>query len=209
MSHLKGSNRTDNENHVIRSSRDSASSLKLEPSAHSTALEPLAPSILLEPKVPSTALEPLEPSILKTNSAKKNKRKQLLLTLFMIFVDVGIPLIISVVFNFILYKHVNTVGILCVTGFIGGVILSLIQDDPKLFLLRDSFISGNLKGLTEDEPIPDHWERYWRTYAVFRWTFIILTAIWGFGLLFEIPFRVLIIYKTRTTNDAVYIGAIF
>ncbi|CAG8796205.1 21090_t:CDS:1 [Dentiscutata erythropus] len=80
---------------------------------------------------------------------------------------------------------------------------------PLIYYNIQNLGIGNLKGLMEDEPIPDRWERYWRTYAVFRWTFIILTAIWRFGLLFEIPFHVLIIYKTRTTNDAVYIGAIF
>jgi hypothetical protein len=53
----------------------------------------------------------------------------------------------------------------------------------------------NLPGLTEDEPINERWDRYWASYQYFRRGIIIMTAIWGFGLLFEIPIRVIVIFK--------------
>ncbi|KAF0501608.1 membrane protein [Gigaspora margarita] len=244
MSHLKGLNKTNNEGHIIRSLRESTSSLVLEPPAPSsvleppipsTALEPSAPSTVLELKAPSITLESPEPSKLKTNnSTRKNKRrKMILLAILKIFVDVGLPLIfyyifsnfvpvvwalfisgippmISVILNFIFRKQVNAMGILIMTSFIAGSICSIILNDPRLYLLRESFVGGiismvfiislipinvgsfqmrpllyysiqhlgiGIKGLTEDEPIPERWERYWRSYVVFRRTFIVLTAV--------------------------------
>ncbi|CAG8784902.1 3146_t:CDS:1 [Cetraspora pellucida] len=241
------SNRRDNEDLVTRPLRDSTSSSAVEPT------------------VPSTTSEPLETSTLKTNSTQKNKRNMLLFFLLMIFVDIGLPIllyyilskyipviwalvisgippIVSVILNFIIRKQVNAIGILSIVGFIAGTILSVLQDDPKLYLLRESFITGavslvfivslipikigsfqmrpllyynsknlglaDLKGLTEDEPIPERFERYWRSYALFRRVFIVMTAVWGFGLLLEVPARILIIYNTKTVDEAVYIGNI-
>ncbi|CAG8797252.1 27247_t:CDS:2, partial [Dentiscutata erythropus] len=52
-----------------------------------------------------------------------------------------------------------------------------------------------LKSENKDEPIPVRWDRYWKSYRLFRQTFIILTAIWGFGLLIEAIVRLIsIIY---------------
>ncbi|CAG8526892.1 5950_t:CDS:1 [Dentiscutata erythropus] len=67
---------------------------------------------------------------------------------------------------------------------------------------------GNFKGVTEDEPIPERWERHWSTYADFRQTFIVLTAVWGFALLLDVPFRILIIYKTKFADKAGLVGGI-
>ncbi|CAG8850922.1 35650_t:CDS:1 [Gigaspora margarita] len=67
---------------------------------------------------------------------------------------------------------------------------------------------GNLKGLTEDEPIPERWERYWRTFVEFRRTIIGLTAVWGFCLMLDVPIRTLVIYKTKTPEQAFFIGSI-
>ncbi|CAG8639160.1 16080_t:CDS:1 [Racocetra fulgida] len=77
---------------------------------------------------------------------------------------------------------------------------------PLLYYNCKNLEIGNLKGLTEDEPIPERYERYWRSYALFRRTFIVLTAVWGFGLLLDVPVRILIIYKTKTIDETVYIG---
>ncbi|KAF0460995.1 membrane protein [Gigaspora margarita] len=273
MSYLKESNKIDNKNYVIRSSGDSSSPLALgqhapsttlEPPPLSTTLEPSPPSTTLEPPPPSTTLE--QPSTNKNNSFQKNKLKILLFFLFMLFVDVGLPLIIyailskyiyviwalvisgippiiSVILNFIIRKQVNAIGMLSIAGFIAGTILAIYQDDAKLYLIRDSFVTGviglvfvislipikvgsfemrpllyynsknlglgDLKGLTEDEPIPERWERYWRSYAFFRRLFIVMTAVWGFGLILEVPARLLIIFYTKTVDEAVYIANIF
>ncbi|CAG8685281.1 7057_t:CDS:1 [Dentiscutata erythropus] len=67
---------------------------------------------------------------------------------------------------------------------------------------------GNIKGLTEDEPIPERWERYWITYADFRQTFIVLTAVLGFALLLDVPIRILIIYITKMADRAALVGSI-
>ncbi|KAF0538181.1 membrane protein [Gigaspora margarita] len=155
----------------------------------------------------------------------------------------GVPPAFSVIVTFILRKQLNVIGLLVLIGFIVGIILSVVQGDPKLVLLRESVITGvigsvfiinlipikvgsfemrplvyynaknsgitNLKGLTENEPIPERWERYWKSYPRFRQRFIVLTAVWGFGLLLEVPVRVIIIYRSATVNAAVYIGTIF
>lgn len=154
----------------------------------------------------------------------------------------GVPPTISVIVNFILRKQVNPIGVLVIIGFIIGFILSLVKNDPRLFLLRESIITGvfglsfiitlipikigsfemrpllyynsknlemdELKGLTEDEPIPERWERYWISYSSFRLSYYVLTAVWGFGLLIEVPARIVLIYYTATIDDAVYIGNI-
>ncbi|CAG8730121.1 1732_t:CDS:1, partial [Racocetra persica] len=244
---MSGSNRTDNEDHVTGPLSDLASSTAVEPSILSTTSKPPAPSTL------------------KNNSSLKNKIRRFLFPLFLLFVDIGLPLllyfilskhipniwaliisgippIVSVILNFIIRKQPNAVGILAIVGFIAGLILSLFQDDPKLFLLRESFITGvfglifivtlipikigtfqmrpllyykfknlelgNLKGLTEDEPISERYERYWRSEPLFRRTFIVMNAVWGFGTLIEVPIRIIIIYNTKTVDEAVYIGHI-
>ncbi|CAG8812910.1 11962_t:CDS:1, partial [Gigaspora margarita] len=242
MTHLKGSNRTENGDH--------------------------ASSTLLEPNAPSTVLELPAPSTPKINSTKKTKRKLLLLSLLMIVIDVGLPLVlyfilsnyipvflasaisgtipfVSAIINFIFFKQVDTTGILSTTGFTTATILTIIQENTKLFLLQQLKQSillfatglvllftliplkvgsfqmrpllyhnfknmgmGNLKGLTEDEPISERWERHWRTYAEFRRTFIVLTAVWGFCLMLDVPIRILVIYKTNTPEQALFIGSI-
>ncbi|CAG8625822.1 13904_t:CDS:1 [Dentiscutata heterogama] len=248
MSHFKGSNQTNNENHVIQLSGDLTSPVTLETPAPSTTLE--SPTILESPKI---------------NSIQESKRKMLLLSLLMIFVDIilplilysilsrfisvilaliisGIPPIISIILNFIFRRQVNATGILSLTGFTAGVIMSIIQGDARLYLLREPIMTcaiglvlfitlipikvgsfqmrpllynyaknlgiGNLKGLTEDEPIPERWERYWRAYAEFRRTFFVLTAVWGFGLILDAPARVLVIYNAKTIDQAVYFGVV-
>ncbi|CAB4440275.1 unnamed protein product [Rhizophagus irregularis] len=60
----------------------------------------------------------------------------------------------------------------------------------------------NLPGLTEDEPIDARWDRYWASYQYFRRGIIIMTALWGFGLLSEVPIRVIIIYKLSSIDQA-------
>ncbi|CAG8514043.1 886_t:CDS:1 [Scutellospora calospora] len=153
----------------------------------------------------------------------------------------GIPPTLSVIVNLIFRRQINVIGLLVITGFIAGIIVSVYQNDAKLFLLRESFVTGviglifiitlipikigsfkmrplifynsknlemgSLEGLTEDEPIPDRWERYWRLYPSFRRTFYVLTAVWGFGLLIEVPARIAIIYNT-TVDQAIYTGSI-
>ncbi|CAG8697336.1 24372_t:CDS:1 [Cetraspora pellucida] len=202
-----------------------------------------------------------------TQPSTQKSRGMMMLRLFLtMFIDIALPLIlyyilskyiptiwalvissvppaISVIVNFILRKQVNPIGVLVIIGFIVGVILSLVQADPRLFLLRESLVTGvfglafvitlipikirsfemrpllyynsknlevgDLKGLTEDEPIPERWERHWRSYPKFRLTFIVLTAVWGLGLLIEVSVRIIIIYNTATIDDAVYFGSIF
>ncbi|CAG8537910.1 14634_t:CDS:1, partial [Dentiscutata heterogama] len=216
MSHLEESNRTDNEAHEIRSS-------ETQPSKSRTMLRLLLMMFidLFLPLLLYYILSKFLPTIWALALA-------------------GVPPAISVIVNLIIRKQVGVIGLLVVLAFIIGIILSVIQGDPRIFLLRESFVTGvfglvfiitlipvkigsfkmrpllyynsknlevgNLEGLTEDEPIPDRYERYWRSYAGFRQTFIILTAVWGFGLLIEVPVRVFIIYHTATVDDAVYIG---
>ncbi|KAF0519716.1 membrane protein [Gigaspora margarita] len=242
MTHLKGSNRIENEDHTS--------------------------STLLEQNAPSTVLELPTPSTLKINSTQKTKRKLLLLSLLMIVIDLVVPLIlyfilsnyipaflasaisgtipfVSIIINFIFLKRVDTNGILSTTGFITATILSIIQDNtmssslqplrqsihlfttglvllftliplkvgsfqmrPLLYHNFKNMGMGNLKGLTEDEPIPERWERYWRTFVEFRRTIVGLTAVWGFCLMLDVPIRILVIYKTKTPEQAFFIGSI-
>ncbi|CAG8708935.1 16920_t:CDS:1 [Dentiscutata erythropus] len=254
MSHFKGSNQTDNKNHVVQSSGDLASPVTLETPAPSTTLESSTTQ-----ESPTTLKPP------KINSIQESKRKMFLLSLLMLFVDIilplvlymilsrfisvilalvisGIPPIISIILNFIFHRQVSITGILSLTGFIAGTIMSIIKGDARLYLLREPIMScavglvllitlipikvgsfqirpllfyyvknlgmGNLEGLTEDEPIPERWERYWGTYAELRRTFFVLTAVWGFGLILDAPARILVIYNTKTIDQAVYFGLI-
>jgi hypothetical protein len=60
----------------------------------------------------------------------------------------------------------------------------------------------NLSGLTEDEPTGERWERYWGSYLYFRRGFTIITAIWGFGCLSEIPLQIIAIFKSSSIDQA-------
>ncbi|CAG8494701.1 hypothetical protein C2G38_2069892 [Gigaspora rosea] len=203
---------------------------------------------------------------IRPSETQPSKSRSMLLLLLMMFFDLGLPLLlyyilekfiptiwalaisgvppaISVVVNFIFRKQISVLGFLVVLAFIVGIILSVVQGDPRIVLLRESCVTGvfgllflftlipikigsfqmrpilyynsknleigDLKGLTEDEPIPERYERYWRSYSGFRKTFIVLTAVWGVGLLIEVAVRIVIIYYTTTIDQAVYIGSIF
>ncbi|CAG8719773.1 38153_t:CDS:1 [Gigaspora margarita] len=203
---------------------------------------------------------------IQPSGTQPNKSRSMLRLLLMMFVDLALPLLlyyilekfiptiwalaisgvppaISVIVNFIYRKQISVLGFLVVLAFIIGIILSVVQGDPRIVLLRESCVTGvfglvflitlipinigsfqmrpilyynsknleigDLKGLTEDESIPDRYERYWKSYSGFRHTFIILTAVWGVGLLIEVAVRIIIIYKTATIDQAVYFGSIF
>ncbi|RIA92045.1 hypothetical protein C1645_766175 [Glomus cerebriforme] len=66
---------------------------------------------------------------------------------------------------------------------------------------------SELPGLTEDEPISERWDRYWVSYPSFRHGFIVMTAVWGVGLIAEVPIRVIIVFGTPE-NRAVYLSNI-
>ncbi|CAG8667790.1 12887_t:CDS:1 [Dentiscutata heterogama] len=95
--------------------------------------------------------------------------------------------------------------ITCAFGLI--LIISLIPIKIRSFELRPIFFyiakssDHELKSENKDEPIPERWERYWKSYPLFRQTFIVLTAIWGTGLLIEAIVRVIIIFNT-SFNEA-------
>jgi len=61
---------------------------------------------------------------------------------------------------------------------------------------------NQLPGLTEDEPIAERWDRYWNSYSMFRRGFIVLTAVWGFGLLSEVPIRAIVVFKSKSVEQA-------
>ena len=64
----------------------------------------------------------------------------------------------------------------------------------------------NLSGLTEDEPTEERWDRHWASYQYFRCGFIIMTVIWGFGLIYQIPIRVIIIYKLSIDQAFLFVN---
>jgi hypothetical protein len=68
--------------------------------------------------------------------------------------------------------------------------------------------SNELPGLTEDEPIADRWDRYWDSYPLFRRAFIVMTAVWGVGLLSEVPARVVVVYKVTPFEKAYFISQV-
>ncbi|CAG8620390.1 1145_t:CDS:2 [Dentiscutata heterogama] len=170
MSHLEDSNRTNNEAHVIQSS--------------------------------------------KIESTQKNKK-----TMIFIFRKQVNLIGLLVVFGFIVGIIFSVIEgdsrlFLLRDSFFTGVfglafIITLIpikigsfEMRPLVYYSAKNLGMANLKGLTEDEPIPERWERYWRSYPRFRQTFIVLTAVWGFGLLIEVPVRVIIVYRSPTVDDA-------
>ncbi|CAG8581516.1 17505_t:CDS:1 [Acaulospora morrowiae] len=162
----------------------------------------------------------------------------------------GVPPLIVVIVGLIRHRRVDVLGVLIVFSFIVGAIVAGVQGDPRLYLLRESFITGvigfvflitlipikvgsfrmrpmvfyfskdmatggtfgsgggHLQPITEDESIEARWERYWDSYPKFRQGFIVMTAVWGFGLLIEVVFRVIIIFRAPTIDQAVYIASI-
>lgn len=68
----------------------------------------------------------------------------------------------------------------------------------------NSSSSSELTGLTEDEPVDERWDRYWNSYPLFRHGFIVMTAVWGIGLLSEVPVRVIVVYKVTPFEKAYF-----
>ncbi|MBE1611372.1 intracellular septation protein A [Actinopolymorpha pittospori] len=95
-----------------------------------------------------------------------------------------------------------------------GLILSFLSGDDRFLLLKDSFgtAAAGLAFLGScvigrpliyyaaqrfAAPTPqgrEQWEALWATSAPFRRTFVVLSAVWGIGLLVEAAVRVVLVY---------------
>ncbi|KAF7728672.1 hypothetical protein EC973_005709 [Apophysomyces ossiformis] len=54
------------------------------------------------------------------------------------------PTIISVIGQAIFLRHIDTMGVAVVSGFILSVILAVINGDPKLLMMRESFVTSGV-----------------------------------------------------------------
>ncbi|KAF9154995.1 hypothetical protein BGX21_004579 [Mortierella sp. AD011] len=96
---------------------------------------------------------------------KKLQRKQLIMLLVGMFVDVVLPIVlyytlkshisllaallissappaIWVVVKYFVYRRVDPLGFIIIFGFVLSAILSAVDGDPRVLLLRDSFVTG-------------------------------------------------------------------
>ncbi|GES79963.1 hypothetical protein GLOIN_2v1773059 [Rhizophagus clarus] len=111
------------------------------------------------------------------------------------------PPFIIVIYGIISKRRIDVTGVLLIIGLIVSAVVSLLKDDPRIQLLRNVW-------LTEVEPTEERWDRHWVSYQYFRRGFIIMTAIWGFGLIYQIPIRVIIIYKLSTDQAFLFVNVL-
>jgi len=52
------------------------------------------------------------------------------------------PPAINCVFKFFFYRRVDPIGLLIIFGFVLSAVLSIIDGEPRLLILRDSFVTG-------------------------------------------------------------------
>ncbi|KAF9370487.1 hypothetical protein CPB97_002707 [Podila verticillata] len=104
------------------------------------------------------------PSVMDVNN-KKLQRKQLQMLAISLFFDIALPVIlyytlkshvstlaallissappaINCIIKFCIYRRVDPIGLLIIFGFVLSAILSVIDGNPRLLLLRDSFVTG-------------------------------------------------------------------
>ncbi|KAF8974938.1 hypothetical protein BGZ52_009426, partial [Haplosporangium bisporale] len=104
------------------------------------------------------------PSVVDVNN-KKLQRKQWRMLAISMFFDIVLPVIlyytlkshisvlaallissappaINCIVKFYIYRKVDPIGVLIIIGFVLSAILSVIDGNPRLLLLRDSFVTG-------------------------------------------------------------------
>ncbi|GJJ71072.1 hypothetical protein EMPS_03422 [Entomortierella parvispora] len=105
-----------------------------------------------------------QPSVVDVEN-KAAKRQQLKMLAISMFLDVVLPVILyyvlkshistlaallissappalNTIFKIIVYRKVDPIGILVLFGFVLSAILSVVDGDPRVLLLRDSFVTG-------------------------------------------------------------------
>ncbi|GBC10493.1 hypothetical protein RclHR1_09680003 [Rhizophagus clarus] len=106
-----------------------------------------------------------------------------------------------------------------VTGTIGLIfIITLIpikigsfQMRPLIFYFSRDLVTGGTFSKDNSDfknDVIERWEREWNNYAVVRRGYRVLTALWGSGLILEVPARVIIVLKAPTVERAFFWSSI-
>jgi hypothetical protein len=110
-------------------------------------------------------------------------------------------------------RHVDIIGVIVLVGIAVGIVATLIGGDPKLLLIRESFVTGALGMVCltsflwprplmfyigrqfsagEDPPKIAEFNALWQ-YPQARHTFRVMTIVWAIGWLGEFALRVVLV----------------
>lgn len=126
----------------------------------------------------------------------------------------SIPPIVWSIIQLIRSRTFDLVSMLVITGIALSLIATLFGGDPRLLLVRESFIAGVLGliflgSLLAPRPLlfylakstvstqgtaPDLFSARWSTPG-FRFTFYLMTVVWGIGLLTEATLKVVLAFS--------------
>jgi hypothetical protein len=130
-------------------------------------------------------------------------------------------------------RRLDGLAAVVVGGFVALLVASLLTGDPRILLARESIVSGGLGllllgSVAVGRPVlyailrrlnagkPDvlaRWDRLWRDRPAFRRVFVLMSLVWGAGLLAEAIVRVPLIYLlpvdvTAALSTALQVGTV-
>lgn len=111
-------------------------------------------------------------------------------------------------------RRLNGIAALTVAAFLILLVFTLLTDDDRILLTRESILTGVLgvlllgscligrplmyhfvRRLNVDDPQKlARWDQLWRAQPQFRRVFFLLSAVWGAGLLLESVVRIPLVY---------------
>lgn len=132
--------------------------------------------------------------------------------------------VIGIAFGWVRTRHLDTLGIISLVFIVIGLLSNLFFQDPRIFLVKESFITGAL-GLVclfslvvTRRPAMFYVGRYFASggnrermryydglwqYPYFRYTQRLITAVWGVTYLLEALLRVALVTILGTSKDGV------
>ncbi|GAA3513969.1 VC0807 family protein [Actinocatenispora rupis] len=130
-------------------------------------------------------------------------------------------------------RRLDGVAAVVVGGFVALLVASLLTGDPRILLARESIVSGGLgllllgsvavgrpvlysmlRRLNAGKPeLLARWDGMWRTRPAFRRVFVLMSLVWGAGLLAEAIVRLPLIYLlpvdvTAALSTALQVGTV-
>jgi hypothetical protein len=130
-------------------------------------------------------------------------------------------------------RRLDGLAAVVVGAFVALLVASLLTGDPRILLARESIVSGGLAllllgSVAAGRPVlyamlrrlnagkPDvlaRWDEMWHTRPAFRRVFVLISLVWGAGLLAEALVRVPLIYLlpvdvTAALSTALQVGTV-
>jgi hypothetical protein len=141
----------------------------------------------------------------------------------------SVPAFVFEAVNLRRHRHLDVLGILVVASLVISALVSLVGGDPKLLLVRESFVTAVfgvacILSLFFPRPVMFYIIRYFATaddpakslvfdrrwqYPAFRRYFRVVTLVWGVTYIAELPVRLLLVFRLSIQRYLAVAPAIF